>query len=87
MLIGTALTALVGDYILPYGWNIWMGLTWGSILSATDPVAVSSLLKECGAPPRLKVLIAGESLFNDGSAIVFFTIFAQKWYTSLNVLG
>ena len=55
VLVGTGLTALVGVYVLPFGWNIWLALTWGSILSATDPVAVSSLLKECGAPPRLKV--------------------------------
>uniref|UniRef100_A0A7R9VRG7 Cation/H+ exchanger transmembrane domain-containing protein n=2 Tax=Pseudictyota dubia TaxID=2749911 RepID=A0A7R9VRG7_9STRA len=47
----------------------------GSILSATDPVAVSALLNEVGAPPRLKTHIAGESLLNDGSAFVFFNIF------------
>ncbi|KAL7453066.1 hypothetical protein ACHAWC_004753, partial [Mediolabrus comicus] len=87
VLVGTLLSALVGYYILPYNWNFWLSLAWGSILSATDPVAVSSLLKECGAPPRLKVMIAGESLLNDGSAIVFFTVFSQKWYSSLNILG
>ena len=59
----------------------------GSILAATDPVAVAALLKELGAPPRLKMLIAGESLLNDGSAIVFFTIFSQKWFASLNING
>lgn len=47
----------------------------GSILAATDPVAVSALLNEVGAPPRLKTHIAGESLLNDGAAIVFFNIF------------
>lgn len=45
-------------------------MTFGSILSATDPVAVASLLEEVGAPPRLKVHIAGEALLNDGAAIV-----------------
>jgi len=87
VLIGTGLTALVGVYILPYDWNGWLALTWGSILAATDPVAVAALLKELGAPPRLKMLIAGESLLNDGSAIVFFTIFSQKWFASLNING
>ena len=87
VLVGTLLSALVGYYVLPYNWNFWLCLAWGSILSATDPVAVSSLLKECGAPPRLRVMIAGESLLNDGSAIVFFTVFSQKWYSSLNILG
>ena len=44
-------------------------MTFGAILSATDPVAVSVLLNEVGAPPRLKIHISGESLLNDGSAI------------------
>ena len=44
-------------------------MTFGAILSATDPVAVSALLNELGAPPRLKIHISGESLLNDGSAI------------------
>ena len=57
-----------------------------SILSATDPVAVSALLEAVGAPPRLKVHIAGESLLNDGSAIVFFQIFGLQLYLhELNV--
>lgn len=75
VLAGTVLTALVAFYILPYNWSFNFCMTFGSILSATDPVAVAALLQELGAPPRLKTHIAGESLLNDGSAIVFFTIF------------
>jgi len=45
-------------------------LLLGSILSATDPVAVISLFKQLGAPKRLTVLVEGESLFNDATAIV-----------------
>lgn len=52
---GTALTALVGYYIFPYDWSLDLSLTFGSILAATDPVAVAVLLNELGAPPRLKV--------------------------------
>ena len=56
----------------------WVGvhLDWaealllGSILSATDPVAVISLFGQLGAPKRLTVLVEGESLFNDATAIV-----------------
>jgi len=47
---------------------------FGSILSATDPVAVVALLKAVGASKRLGTLIEAESLFNDGSAFVFFLI-------------
>ena len=46
----------------------------GTIISATDPVAVVALFKELGAPKRLAVLVEGESLFNDATAIVLFTI-------------
>jgi CPA1 family monovalent cation:H+ antiporter len=45
-------------------------LLLGSILSATDPVAVISLFGQLGAPKRLTVLVEGESLFNDATAIV-----------------
>lgn len=79
VLAGTALVALVAFYVFPYGWPFNLAMTFGAILSATDPVAVAALLDEVGAPPRLKVHIAGESLLNDGSAIVFFSIFFDKY--------
>ena len=50
------------------------GLLIGSILAATDPVSVLALVKSLGAPKRLSVLIEGESLFNDGTAVVLFGI-------------
>lgn len=49
-------------------------LVFGALISATDPVAVIALFKEIGAPRRLVTLIDGESLFNDATAIVLFTI-------------
>lgn len=52
----------------------WEALTLGSILSATDPVAVVALLKELGAPIHINTIIEMESLFNDGTAMVFYTI-------------
>lgn len=55
----------------------------GTILSATDPVAVVALLKEVGAAKTLGTLIEGESLLNDGSAIVVFQVF----YTALQQEG
>jgi len=47
----------------------------GCVLSATDPVAVVALLKELGASPRFGTLIEGESLMNDGTAMVFYQLF------------
>lgn len=58
VLAGASLTALVAYYIFPYDWSFMLCMTFGSILAATDPVAVSALLKEVGAPPRLKMHIS-----------------------------
>jgi NhaP-type Na+/H+ or K+/H+ antiporter len=55
-------------------WDFWLCLCTGSILCATDPVAVVALLKELGASPMLTVQIQGESLLNDGTAIVLYLI-------------
>jgi NhaP-type Na+/H+ or K+/H+ antiporter len=87
VLAGTALTALVAFYIFPYGWSWNLAMTFGAILSATDPVAVFVMLNEVGAPPRLKVHLGGESILNDGSAYVFFAIFSLLFFLELGVAG
>lgn len=56
------------------GRSIVVCLLLGAIVSATDPVAVVAIFKEVGAPKRLAILVEGESLFNDATAIVAFTI-------------
>jgi NhaP-type Na+/H+ or K+/H+ antiporter len=86
VLAGTGLTALFAYYVFPYNWSFNLCMTFGSILSTTDPVAVAALLEVTGAPKRLKMHIAGESLMNDGSAIVFFTIFSLRYLTELDML-
>ena len=83
VLLGTFLTALVAFYIFPYGWSFNLAMCTGAILSATDPVAVAALLDSLGAPARLKIHISGESLLNDGSAIVFSSIFSQRFLLEL----
>ena len=49
----------------------------GAILCATDPVAVVALLRDLGASKKLSTVIEGESLFNDGTAIVVFKLFFE----------
>jgi len=61
-------------------WSFNQHLTLGAILAATDPVAVVAALHELGAPKPLSTVIDGESLLNDGSAMVMFLIFLSKGF-------
>ncbi|MEH6822412.1 MAG: cation:proton antiporter [Motiliproteus sp.] len=80
------LLAVIGLLIstLVVGFAVWsisaMGLVVclliGTIVSATDPIAVIAIFKNLGAPKRLTILVEGESLLNDATAIVAFTILA-----------
>eukprot|EP01135_Chromosphaera_perkinsii_P010654 Nk52_evm54s2192 gene=Nk52_evmTU54s2192 len=75
LLICVFLTALLAKYIFTYDWSWLESLMFGSIVSATDPVAVVALLKDLGASKVLGTAIEGESLLNDGAAIVVFQVF------------
>jgi NhaP-type Na+/H+ or K+/H+ antiporter len=68
-----------------WGWNLCM--TFGAILSATDPVAVAGLFNALGAPPRMQMHISGESLLNDGSSVLLYNIFSQRFFYGMNVEG
>lgn len=47
---------------------------FAAVISATDPISVLALFKEVGAPKRLYQIVEGESLINDGVAVVIFAI-------------
>ena len=55
-------------------WSWDLALLLGTITSATDPVAVVAMLRELGAKVSLSTTIEGESLLNDGSAVVLFVV-------------
>ena len=82
LIIGTYLAAAMMWYMFDYNeshaankkfsWNA--ALMYGSIISATDPVAVVALLNNLGASKRISTMIEGESLLNDGTAMVVFLV-------------
>lgn len=66
---------VLSDWNVEMGAFIWLAsFLFGAVVSATDPVAVVALLKELGASKKLGTLIEGESLLNDGTAIVAFVL-------------
>ncbi|CAM9593123.1 unnamed protein product [Sphacelaria rigidula] len=75
VIVATITTACFSRYVFPYDWDWNTALYFGAMCSATDPVAVVALMKELGVSERLAVLIEGESLMNDGTSIVVFSVF------------
>jgi CPA1 family monovalent cation:H+ antiporter len=73
-IVGVLLSTLMVGGIISVGTGLPLGiaLVFGSLIAATDPVSVVAIFRKLGAPKRLEVLLEGESLFNDGTAIVLF---------------
>ncbi len=85
ILILATLGVLISTFVIGGGVYYlarWLGvelplvyaLLFGALISPTDPIAVLGLLKRAGVPKDLEVLIAGESLFNDGVGVVVFAV-------------
>jgi CPA1 family monovalent cation:H+ antiporter len=73
---GVILTMLLVGVAVSVGAGVsWpMALLFGALIAATDPVAVIGIFRKLGAPKRLTILLEGESLLNDGTAIVLFQV-------------
>ncbi|MGH9702056.1 MAG: Na+/H+ antiporter [Candidatus Acidiferrales bacterium] len=74
--LGVVIATLVAGYTVHWlvGLPLLMAVLFGAIISATDPIAVLSIAKDMGVSKRLTLLLEGESLFNDGTAVVLFQI-------------
>lgn len=75
-IVGVVISVVGIGFSLNYftGLSLPIALLVGASLAATDPVAVIALFRELGVGERLTVLTEGESLFNDGAAVVAFSI-------------
>ncbi len=86
---GVLLTTFLVGGVLYWGtdFSLTTALLFGSLIAATDPVAVVSLFRSLGVPHRLQLLLEGESLFNDGTAIVIFNMMVTIAVTGYFNLG
>jgi monovalent cation:H+ antiporter, CPA1 family len=73
---GVLLATLVTGYLVHWaiGLPILIALLFGAIISATDPISVLAIFKDLKMNKRLSGIIEGESLLNDGTAVVVFQI-------------
>lgn len=72
LIIGTLVTGYLVGAFTPL--DLAMGMIFGALISATDPVAVVAIFKEQKAPEDLEILVDGESLLNDGTSMVMFSV-------------
>lgn len=72
LLAAAGLTAAGMHYLA--GWPWAPSMVFGILIAATDPVSVIATFKEAGVHGRLRLLVEAESLMNDGTAAVGFTI-------------
>ncbi|MEO8744232.1 MAG: sodium:proton antiporter [Candidatus Dormiibacterota bacterium] len=72
VLVTAAVVSALGHFAL--GLSVAVAILFGAMVSPTDPVAVVAVFRRLGVPRRLANLVESESLFNDGTGVVLFTI-------------
>jgi monovalent cation:H+ antiporter, CPA1 family len=74
--LGVLISMIIVAYCLHLGAAMPLGAAFlfGAMISATDPISVLALFRKMGMNQRLTMILEGESLFNDGTAVVLFNI-------------
>ena len=72
VLLSAAVMAAGMHYLAGWGWQ--SAILFGVLIAATDPVSVIATFKEAGVHGRLRLLVEAESLFNDSTAAIAFSI-------------
>jgi monovalent cation/hydrogen antiporter len=72
VLLTTAVVAVLAHEVIGMNWAVAFAL--GAIVSPTDPIAATEIMRRVGAPRRIVNMVEGESLFNDASALVAYRV-------------
>ncbi len=86
---GVIVSVIVTGYLVHYLLNIplFFALLFGAMITPTDPVSVLATFRELGAPKKLTTIIEGESILNDGTGIVIFSILLEMIRNSFDPLN
>ena len=74
MLLTAALVWWGANLLTPGAIEFTGAMVFGALISATDPISVLAIFRTLGVDHRLAIIVEAESLFNDGTAVVIFTI-------------
>ncbi|MGD6845946.1 sodium:proton antiporter [Rossellomorea aquimaris] len=84
--VGIIITTLLMSLLFYYGLHPWLSISFiealliATILTPTDPVSVVSILKESSSHQDIADVVEGESMINDGTSIVLFTVVAGVYF-------
>jgi CPA1 family monovalent cation:H+ antiporter len=90
--VGLGISTFIIGYLIHYflKFDLFPSLTFGALISATDPISIVALFREIGIPKRLQNIVEGESLLNDATAFVMFQVLVgitMNTTSSSNIIG